>query len=481
MSPEVLSLVILLVIFAIATTLPINMGVLGFGAAFLLGTLVLGLTVDEILENFPADLFLTLAGITYLFGIAQINGTVDLLIRGAIRLVGGRIAAIPWIMFAVTALLVGIGALFAVAIVAPIALRFAFRYKIDALLMGMMVVHGALGGAFTPISVYGSFVNGLVGDSGLESSPLALTLGPLLFNAAIGVLIFFLFGGRRLLSARTHDTDATPDAGRRDGTDPARETGDGERTAPAEDREAPDAGAGRGSGGRTGSTATSAAPGVDVAAAPDAPAAPAEQAGRPGRVTVEQVATIVGLLLFAVLTVVWTLDVGFTSILIGVVLALINPQATRGAVDKIAWSTVLLIVGVLTYVGVLQAAGTIDYISNAISGLGAPLVAALLICYLGGVASAFASSVAILGVMIPLAIPFLQQGGIGAVGFIVALAIASTVVDVSPFSTNGALVLANAQDVDRDRFYRRMLGYAGAVTVLGPFLAWALFVLPGWL
>ena len=126
MSPQVLSLIILVIMFVIATALPINMGVLGFVAAFLFGTLVLDLDADAILENFPASLFLTLAGITYLFGIAQINGTVDLLIRGAVRLVGGRVAAIPWIMFAVTALLVGIGALFAVAIVAPIALRFAF-------------------------------------------------------------------------------------------------------------------------------------------------------------------------------------------------------------------------------------------------------------------------------------------------------------------------------------------------------------------
>ncbi len=115
-------------------------------------------------------------------------------------------------------------------------------------------------------------------------------------------------------------------------------------------------------------------------------------------------------------TVVYKLDVGFVSIIIGVVLSLIAPARAKGAVDKIAWSTVLLIVGVLTYVGVLEEAGTIDYISSAIAGLGMPLLAALLICYLGGVASAFASSVAILGVMIPLAIPFLQQGEIGAWG-----------------------------------------------------------------
>ncbi|WP_369134034.1 SLC13 family permease [Modestobacter sp. I12A-02662] len=466
MSPEVVSLLVLLVILVIATVLPINMGALGFGAAFLLGTLVLGMSVDEILAGFPAGLFLTLAGITYLFAIAQINGTVDLLIRGAIRLVGGRIAAIPWIMFAVTALLVGIGALFAVAIVAPIALRFAFRYKINALMMGMMVVHGALGGAFTPISVYGSFVNGLVSDSGLESSPIMLTVAPLAFNAAIGALIFFLLGGRQLLAARTHHHDEAVE----------RE---------AVEREAVEASAVTGGGPGSAGTAPARGHGVQAAASPEDPApearTPAGETDAPQRIRVEQVATIVGLLVFAVLTVVWALDVGFTSILIGVLLALIHPKATKGAVDKIAWSTVLLIAGVLTYVGVLEAAGTIDYISNAIAGLGAPLLAALLICYLGGIASAFASSVAILGVMIPLAIPFLQQGGIGAVGFIVALAIATTVVDVSPFSTNGALVLANAQDIDRDRFYRQMLAYAGIVVVLGPLLAWAVFVLPGWL
>jgi di/tricarboxylate transporter len=242
-------------------------------------------------------------------------------------------------------------------------------------------------------------------------------------------------------------------------------------------------------GGGSGTAATVPARdhGTDAAAtpagpAPDRSAEPGpDQAGGPQKIRLDQVATIVGLLLFAVLTVVFTLDVGFTSILIGVVLALFSPKATKGAVDKIAWSTVLLICGVLTYVGVLQAAGTIDYISAAIAGLGAPLLAALLICYLGGVASAFASSVAILGVMIPLAIPFLQQGGIGAVGFIVALAIATTVVDVSPFSTNGALILANAQDIDRDRFYKQMLAYAAVVVVFGPLLAWGVFVLPGWL
>jgi di/tricarboxylate transporter len=116
-SPETVSIIALVVIFAIATVFPINMGALAFVAAFLVGTLSVGLSTeailgsDEVAGGFPAELVLTLIGVTYLFAIAQNNGTVDLLVRGAVRLVGGHIAAMPWIMFAVTGLLTAIGAL----------------------------------------------------------------------------------------------------------------------------------------------------------------------------------------------------------------------------------------------------------------------------------------------------------------------------------------------------------------------------------
>jgi len=47
---------------------------------------------------------------------------------------------------------------------------------------------------------------------------------------------------------------------------------------------------------------------------------------------------------------------------------------------------------------------------------------------------------------------------------------------VSPFSTNGALVLANAQGVDREAFFRKLLAYGAAVTVVAPVVVWLLFV-----
>jgi di/tricarboxylate transporter len=438
-SPEIVTIIALVVIFAIATFLPINMGALAFVAAFVVGTLSVGLTTDEILGGFPAELVLTLIGVTYLFAIAQNNGTVDLLVRGAVKLVGGHVAAIPWIMFFVTALLTAIGALSpaAVAIIAPIALTFAARHGINPLLMGMMVIHGAQGGGFSPISVYGVTVNDIVEDAGLPNSSIQVFLGSLFFNLAIALALFLVLGGRKLL-------------GRKVGAAPLEHVDHAHGTVV------------RGHG---------AAPGPAVGGDDDEHIHP----DVPRPVSFEQILTLVGLAVVAVLALVFDLDIGFVSITVAVVLALFSAQQHKGAVTQISWSTILLIAGVLTYVFVLQEAGTIEYVGEAVTGVGAPLIVALLLCYIGAVVSAFASSVAIIAVAIALAVPFLQSGDIGAVGVVVALSVSSTIVDVSPFSTNGALVLANAQDVDKDRFYKQILAYATIVVVAGPLVAWLTF------
>ena len=118
--------------------------------------------------------------------------------------------------------------------------------------------------------------------------------------------------------------------------------------------------------------------------------------------------------------------------------------AARLVKDRRALIPWLLVCGVVTYVAALQRYGTVDAVGHRIAGLSTPLVTALLICVVGAVTSAFASSAGILGAMIPLAVPLMVQGTIGTTGLVVALAISATVVDSTPFSTVGALVVANA-------------------------------------
>src|SRR3954466_2710243 len=213
MSPQTASILGLVAMFVVATALPINMGALALAMAFIVGTLSVGMSSSAIIAGFPGDLFVTLVGITYLFAIAQKNGTIDWLVHQAVRAVGGRIAAIPWIMFAVAATLTAVGAVSpaACAILAPVALQFARAYGISPLLMGLLVIHGAQGGGFSPISIYGGITNQVVARSGLPSDEIALFLASFVFNLLVSIGLFFAFGGLDLLRQRVGTAPASPD------------------------------------------------------------------------------------------------------------------------------------------------------------------------------------------------------------------------------------------------------------------------------
>ncbi|GAA1623695.1 SLC13 family permease [Kribbella alba] len=439
MGPEWVAIIALVALFVIGTVLPINMGALAYVAAWLVGMYSLDLSEKEILAGVSGDLILTLIGVTYLFAIAKNNGTVDLIVSSAVRAVGGRVALIPWVMFAVTALLTAIGAASpaACAIIGPIALGFAGRYKINPLMMGMFVVHGAQGGGFSPISIYGTITNSVMEQNKLPSSPLTIFLSSLVVNLVMATILFFVLGGRRLMAQRVDPND--PDT-------VAEDLHKGGATVPAR---------GLGAAPRTGTQALG--------------------------VRRDQVLTLIAFVGVALVALVFDKNIGFVSITAAVILAMLAPKEHKDAVRQIAWPTVLLVAGVSTYAAILTEAGSPEFVGNWAAGLGAAVIGALILCYVGGVVSAFASSTALLPVIIPIAVPLIANGGISAGFFVAALAIASTIVDVSPFSTNGALMLANKPDtISEPVYYKQILIYSTIVVVVGPLLVWAALVLPGW-
>ena len=54
MSTELIPILALVVMFIAATVLPVNMGALGFVAAFFVGTLAVGMSTDDIIGGFPS-------------------------------------------------------------------------------------------------------------------------------------------------------------------------------------------------------------------------------------------------------------------------------------------------------------------------------------------------------------------------------------------------------------------------------------------
>lgn len=107
--------------------------------------------------------------------------------------------------------------------------------------------------------------------------------------------------------------------------------------------------------------------------------------------------------------------------------------------------------------GVLDKIGTIDYMQGLIAGVGKPPFAALAASYVGGAISAFAATAAVLGASMPPAEPIIQQTSLSTTVIVTAIAISSTSVDTSSLSTNGALLLANAQNVGETRVLQAAL------------------------
>jgi Na+/H+ antiporter NhaD/arsenite permease-like protein len=307
--------------------------------------------------------------------------------------------------------------------------------------MGLFVINGATAGGFSPISVFGSIVNGVVERNALAENATLLFVSSFVFNLVLSIIVFFLFGGRELINRRVETGESASRFERRK-----------EEEAEASGR-APMAG---------GSAATF-----------DAEEMPALDR--------DKILTLIGIVALIGIALAFDVDVGFVALSIALVLSLISPQSTKGAVNKVAWPTVLLICGIVTYVSLLENMGTIDWLGDQVTQIGAALLAALVICYIGGAVSAFASTTGILGALIPLAVPFLETGAVGAVGLIIALAISSSVVDSSPFSTSGALTVANTPEEKRDYVFKRLMQWGMSMVLLAPPVAWLVFVVPGWL
>jgi di/tricarboxylate transporter len=440
-----ISILALAAIFTIATTTPINMGILAFAGAFIVGGWVSGIDAKEIIDAFPGSTFIIVGGITLLFAIAKANGTIDLVIDRSLRLVGGRRWAVLWMMFLLAGLLMALGSVLAVGMLAPIAMPLATKNKINPFLMGMVISHGALGCCFSPINLYGAFVNGMMKDFGIGYNPAVVFFIPFVLNLLIAVILFAIYGRDLIRNPRLAPESLHLDGGSHAGTAGTTPTrGTGTATLPAR-----------------GAVAT-----ADLAARQAVP------------MTRYRFATLAGILVLVIGSVGFGIDVGVSAICVSAVLLLLSPKSNPKIIDNVAWPAVVLVTGMLTYMAVLDQNGTLDFLGDAASALGSPLLTALILCYAVAIISAFGSSIGTLGIALPLAAPLLTMGEIGALGFVAAVAFSATVVDVSPFSTNGVMVLAEAEVDDKTKFQRKMLAYCALVVALAPLVVWGLVVVP---
>ncbi|RAM38309.1 SLC13 family permease [Arthrobacter globiformis] len=456
MSLSLIAFLVLVAAFAVGSFTKINAGLLATVAAFGVGTLLAGMSVKDVIGQFPAGLFFILVGATLLFAIVRINGTIDLLAYWAERLAGDRKILVPILMFLLTAALASAGAFTpaAIAIVAPVGLALGMRFGISTLAMGLVIVQGANAGAFSPVNPFGVLGNKMLDGAGAGDGSFKLYAYCFVFNAILAVIAYVLV--QAIMKRRA----AKADARHADGGDTAVKNDGG--------ADAPEANGASGSGGA----------GTGVLTAPAQTTVTARTRTTPEKVaaTPMRILTLVGIASLLVLTTVLGLDVGVASLVIAAVLIVLDSNVQKPAVESMPWSAIILVTGIVTYVGMLEKMGALKELQEGIAGLGNSSLAALIASYVVAIVSAFASTTGTLGVISPVVVPIAMDPLLTPVGVVTAIAISSSVVDVSPMSTSGALLMASAQPKDERMFFRALLLWAIAMIGVVPLLVWFLFV-----
>ncbi len=204
-----ISVAALVIAVTLSMVTTINVGIVCLASAWIVGVLLGGMSVGEILEGFPTQLFITLAGVTLLFSMARGNGTLERITERAVRLCRGHRGILP-IMFFFLALglaSIGPGSIGATALLAPPAMLVAHRTGIPFLLMAIMIGNGALAGSLSPFSPTGVVANSVMARMGFPGLEWQTFINNILGHSLVAFGGYAVLGGLKLFK-RGESTEA---------------------------------------------------------------------------------------------------------------------------------------------------------------------------------------------------------------------------------------------------------------------------------
>ncbi|QGP93158.1 hypothetical protein MGLY_25580 [Neomoorella glycerini] len=199
MSLPVIAFLALILMIVFAMTMPINIGATSLGMALVVGHYIGGQKVADILKSYPTSLFIAMVGITYFFTMAQVNGTLDKIIKYTLKSVKGNTAILPIIFFFVAFFLAAIGpGQNASFVMAPIVMLLAEEAGIHPMLIAIATSNGVQAGALSPIALAGIIVAGITQKMGLTGVGGILWLNQAVGHFLTAILAYIIFGGLKL-------------------------------------------------------------------------------------------------------------------------------------------------------------------------------------------------------------------------------------------------------------------------------------------
>ena len=438
---SILALVILVGISCVNEDL--NVGFLGIAFGIIVGGIFSNITAAKIMNAFPLSLFMILVGVTFLFGMAQTNGTMEKLTAYSVRACKGNTALVPLIIYILCTFVttIGPGNIAGCALMAPVSMAIASKVKMPAFLMTLLVVGACNGAAFSPFAPTGIISNGIIAkcapELGIPADYLNTLAWKIHFNSTIAqgfvnIGGFFVMGGLKWIR---------------------------EQKGAALD--------------------------ID------------ELAPKPEPFNAAQTTTLLLVAILIILVVVPGLpgvkgtlpktitnmlsNVGSISFVLSIVLMLTGYGDSKAAVKVMPWSVIMMVCGVSVLIDVMDKSGGLNFLVEVMASVAGPTTICFWTAFVPAVISAYSSSS---GVVMPMFLPMtpglVELTGGDPIAIISAIDVGSHLVDTSPLSTLGALCIASAgEEEDKGVLFRKLLIWGLSMSIVSGIVCYVFFGLLG--
>jgi di/tricarboxylate transporter len=404
-SPAVLSLLALIAALALSMSSRINVGWLALAFAWLIGVYQAGMRPDAVMAGFPVTLFLTLSGVTLLFAIAETNGTLEGLAHRAIRLARGNARVIPLCLFLVACALCSVGPGAISTVALLVPLAMAVGQRVGVSPF-LTALMVANGANAGNLSPFSSV--GIIANGAMAKAGLVGHEGRVWFaNFAAHVLVA---GVAYVWLSR--------------------------RAAPADRRTADHA-----------TTLTTMA-----------------------ALTPHQQLTLGVITAWILGVVALNMSLGLSAFAAAAILLVARAADDGAAVRGVPWGIIMMVCGVSVLIAVLEKTGGMDLFTSLLAGLASPSSINGVIAFVTGAISTYSSTS---GVVLPAFLPTIPSlverlGGGDPLAIALSINVGSSLVDVSPLSTIGALAVAAVANVEQSRMlFRQLMIWGLSMTIVG--------------
>jgi di/tricarboxylate transporter len=164
------------------------------------------------------------------------------------------------------------------------------------------------------------------------------------------------------------------------------------------------------------------------------------------------------------------LHLGLSAFAVAAIVLLIGAADESAAVKRMPWGIIMMVCGVSVLIALLEKTGGMDLFTRLLARAASPRTLNGVIAFVTGAISTYSSTS---GVVLPTFLPTASTlvdkvGGGDPLAVALSINVGSSLVDVSPLSTIGALCVAAITDVAIARtLFRAMLLWGLAMTIMG--------------